>query len=180
LSAWTRGLSRHPLKVDIAGSNPAADANSRGHRQDGLSRLPFKEEIVSSNLTGPTKFGSEALKAKHSALNRERGVRFSTDPPSCSGVAKLVKRLTVNQVICRFESCPRSQIKAVKCTVHGESYKLRSPRSGRRPGSTPGTATMPGLSSGDGSCPTNRPSRVRSSAPVPFWAALIDGDELDF
>lgn len=53
-------------------------------------------------------FGLEALPAKHSALNRERGVRFSTGPPSCSRVAKLAKRLTVNQVMCRFESCPVS------------------------------------------------------------------------
>ena len=59
-----------------------------------------------------------------------------------------------------------------KCTVHGEPYKLRSPRSGRRLGSTPSTATMPGLSSGDGAAPTKQISEVRFLNPVPFLGSL--------
>ena len=53
-------------------------------------------------------------------------------------------RLTVNQEMCRFESCPESQGWPAKVTVTGEPYKLRSSRSERRLGSTPSAGTMPG------------------------------------
>src|SRR5260370_37523950 len=56
--------------------------------------------------------------------------------------------------------------------VHGEPYKLRSPRSGHRLGSTPSTATMPGLSSGDGAAPTKQISEVRFLNPAPFCEAV--------
>src|SRR5260370_38319965 len=56
--------------------------------------------------------------------------------------------------------------------VHGEPYKLRSPRSGHRLGSTPSTATMPGLSSGDGAAPTKQISEVRCLNPAPFCEAV--------
>ena len=46
--------------------------------------------------------------AKHSTLNRESTVRLCDGPPGCSEVAKLVRRLTVNQEMRRFDSCPRS------------------------------------------------------------------------
>ena len=64
------------------------------------------------------------------------------------------------------------KFEAVKCTVHGEPYKLRSPRSGRRLGSTPSTATMPGLSSGDGAAPTKQISEVRFLNPAPLFEAV--------
>ena len=56
-----------------------------------------------------------------------------------------------------------------KVTVTGRSYKPRSSRSERRPRSTRGAGTiMPGLSSGDGACPTSKISGVRFSTPVPI------------
>ena len=37
----------------------------------------------------------------------------------------MAMRLAVNQEMCRFESCPQSQIRAARCMVHGLPYKQR-------------------------------------------------------
>src|SRR5882672_4322814 len=100
-------------------------------------------------------------------LNQQNAVQVGADPPSYSGIAKLVKRLTVNQVIRRFDSCSRSHPRREA----GASSRLISGRDRLSPRSRldtwGGDQVMPGLSSGDGASPTKKISGVRSSTPVP-------------
>ena len=79
----------------------------------------------------------------------------------------MVRRLTVNQEMRRFDSCPRSQFwPRIVQRQDGVLIKLS-----RLFDST--YADVPGFSSGDGASPTKKISRVRSSTPVPNNCAPV-------
>gem|GEM_PF-2710550 len=55
------GLGRHPLKVEIAGSNPAGVTNGVGSWCSGLTWSPVKAQIAGSNPVGPATPGAGDL-----------------------------------------------------------------------------------------------------------------------
>ena len=134
LVAKDAAFSRQRSRVRIPPGTP------RGHRQDGLSRLSFKEEIVSSNLTGPTKYSGFKLRWRSTRLLTGRTgfavkvrpyAEFPGGPPGFPASSR-VERTAVNRLIevrvLGWEPfCPRREA--------GASSRLISGRPGPGPGS---------------------------------------------
>ena len=70
-----------------------------GHRQDGLSRLSFKEEIVGSNLTGPTRFSGFKLRWRSTRLLTGRTGFDSLEAHQSFPASSRVERTAVNRLI---------------------------------------------------------------------------------